>query len=116
MEEKKQIKNHISKLTNALTMSEHGKFPSQAQPNPSELHVVQTSDPNRQDLKEANAITTRYGKVIDATPKNRNTRESSSTRELDESKDSEAVVSPARVPFPEALKSTLKAIDHRLKF
>ncbi|XP_022897540.1 uncharacterized protein LOC111411218 [Olea europaea var. sylvestris] len=110
VEENKEIKNHVSKLTNALTVGERGKFPAQAQPNPKGQHMAQTSGSGESNLKEANAITTRSWKVIEPISKPRESEKESS--ESDESSPSdEAVGNPSRVPFPQALKLSPKSVN-----
>ncbi|XP_022870992.1 uncharacterized protein LOC111390217 [Olea europaea var. sylvestris] len=108
VEENKEIKNHMSKLTNALAVGECGKFPAQAQPNPKGQHMAQTSGSEKTNFKEANAITTRSGKVVEPTsPPRENGKEPS---EPNESSPSEEVAENlARIPFPQALKSTSKS-------
>ncbi|KAL5550610.1 hypothetical protein UlMin_000786 [Ulmus minor] len=64
-EEQKVIKSQLTKLTNLLTVQEQGHFPSQPQPNPRGQHMAQTSNPDKQHVKEANFIITRSGKEID---------------------------------------------------
>ncbi|KAL5554812.1 hypothetical protein UlMin_042213 [Ulmus minor] len=64
-EEQKVIESQLAKLTNLLTVQEQGHFPSQPQPNPRGQHMAQTSNPNKQHVKEANVIITRSGKEID---------------------------------------------------
>ena len=44
VEENKEIKSQISKLTSALTVQERGRFPSQPQSNPKGQHMAQASD------------------------------------------------------------------------
>ena len=58
VEESKEMKSQISKLTGALAIQEHGKFPSQAQSVPKRQHMAQTSNSEKQNIKEVNAITT----------------------------------------------------------
>ncbi|GMN57772.1 hypothetical protein TIFTF001_026872 [Ficus carica] len=67
VEESKEMKTLITKLTGALAIyvQEQGKFPSQAQSNPKRQHMVQTSNFEDQNIKEVNAITTRSGKILD---------------------------------------------------
>ncbi|KAL5582797.1 hypothetical protein UlMin_015239 [Ulmus minor] len=64
-EEQKVIKSQITKLTNLLTVQEQGHFPLQPQPNPRGQHVAQTSNPDKQHVKEANVIITCSRKEID---------------------------------------------------
>lgn len=110
MEENKDIKNHVSKLTNALTVGERGQFSAQAQPNPKGQHMAQTSGSGESNLKEANAITTRSGKVIEPISKPReNEKESSESEESTPS--DEAVGNPSKVPFPQALKLSPKLVN-----
>ncbi|XP_038978648.1 uncharacterized protein LOC120108978 [Phoenix dactylifera] len=112
VEENKEIRSQVSKLISALTVNERGKFPSQAQPNPQGQHMAQTSNPDRQHLKEVNSITTRSGKVIERVPKPKDTQEKLSSDVVDVPREEEIVKSPVRVPFPQALKSTSRVMDH----
>jgi len=50
------MKSQITKLTGALAVQEHGRFPSQAQSNPKGQHMAQTSCLDNQNVKEVNAI------------------------------------------------------------
>ncbi|XP_024031086.1 uncharacterized protein LOC112094464 [Morus notabilis] len=65
VEENKEIKIQIIKLTEALTVHERGKFPSQAQSNLRGQHMTQTSNSEGQNIKEVNAISTQSGKNFD---------------------------------------------------
>ncbi|KAK4478709.1 hypothetical protein RD792_014207 [Penstemon davidsonii] len=62
VEENKEIKNQIGKLTSALTIQERGKFASQPQSNPKGQHKVESSESH--NIKDINAITTRSGKEL----------------------------------------------------
>ncbi|XP_024024257.1 uncharacterized protein LOC112092396 [Morus notabilis] len=59
VEENKEIKSQITKLTEALTVQERGRFPSQAQSNLRGQHMAQTSNFEGQNIKEVNAISIR---------------------------------------------------------
>ncbi|GKV14109.1 hypothetical protein SLEP1_g25026 [Rubroshorea leprosula] len=61
--ENKDIKSQLTKLTNALTIQERGKIPTQPQAKLKNLHFVQESTSNSKNIKWVNAITTRIGKV-----------------------------------------------------
>ncbi|GMN20766.1 hypothetical protein TIFTF001_050071 [Ficus carica] len=65
VEESKEMKSQITKLTGALAVQERGKFPSQAQSNLTGQHMAQTSNSEGRNIKEVNAITTRSGKNLD---------------------------------------------------
>ncbi|GMN49636.1 hypothetical protein TIFTF001_018797 [Ficus carica] len=65
VEESKEMKSQITKLTGALAVQERGKFPSQAQSNLTGQHMAQTSNSEGRNIKEVNAITTRSGKSLD---------------------------------------------------
>ncbi|XP_022897670.1 uncharacterized protein LOC111411362 [Olea europaea var. sylvestris] len=81
--------------------------PAQAQPNLNGQHMAQTSGLGETNFNEVNAITTRFGKVIEPAIQFRQNEKESS--EPNESSPSEKVVeAPIRVPFPQALKSTSK--------
>lgn len=114
VEDNKEMKSHMSKLTNFLTVGERGKFPAQPQSNPKGQHMAQTSGSEGNNFKEVNAITTRSGKVIGPIIKSRESGEKEkNSRNSEESAPSEEVVEiPTRVPFPQALKSTSKSASH----
>ncbi|GKU94734.1 hypothetical protein SLEP1_g8180 [Rubroshorea leprosula] len=100
VEENKDIKSQLTKLTNALTIQERGKIPSQPQANPKILHLVQESTSNSENIQGVNAITTRTGKVIEPLQKSPKLKDATpSSREEPEKE------VPIRVPFPQALKS-----------
>ncbi|KAL5542443.1 hypothetical protein UlMin_010153 [Ulmus minor] len=81
-EEQKVIKSQLTKLTSLLTVQEQGHFPSQPQPNPRGQHMAQTSNPDKQHVKEANVIVTRSGKEIDGpTPPSNLTPNTSSNKD-----------------------------------
>ncbi|KAL5766048.1 hypothetical protein ACOSP7_016665 [Xanthoceras sorbifolium] len=64
VEDQKEMKSQITKLTSALSVQERGKIPSQPHPNPMGQHMAETSK-NAENVKEVNAVTTRSGKVLD---------------------------------------------------
>ena len=109
VEESKEMKSQISKLTGTLAVStqERGKFPSQAQSIPKGQHMAQTSNSGDHNLKEVNAITTRSGKIsdnsstVDATPIG---------QEIAPKKDAQIEL-PVKVPFPQALQHSRKALE-----
>jgi hypothetical protein len=61
-EEVKETKNHLAKLTNALSGTEKGKLPSQTQPNPNNQSLKIVSKDNHEECKVFNIL--RSGKVI----------------------------------------------------
>ncbi|GMN65531.1 hypothetical protein TIFTF001_034610, partial [Ficus carica] len=65
VEESKEMKSQITKLTGALAVQERGKFLSQAQSNPTGQHMAQTANSEGRNIKEVNAITTHSGKILD---------------------------------------------------
>ncbi|XP_022863232.1 uncharacterized protein LOC111383355 [Olea europaea var. sylvestris] len=110
IEENKEMKNHMSKLTKALAVGEHEKFPAQAQPNSNGQHMAQTLCSGENNPKKMNAITTRFGKVIEPIPKPRkNEKESSESGKSSPS--DEVVGNPSRVSFPQAPKLTPKSVN-----
>ncbi|GMN58159.1 hypothetical protein TIFTF001_027260 [Ficus carica] len=52
VEESKEMKSQITKLTSALAVQERGKFPSQAQSNSKGQHMAQTSNSEGQNIYE----------------------------------------------------------------
>ena len=103
VEENKDIKGQISKLTNALSIQEPGKIPSQAQPNPRGQHMVQDI-PEPSNIRDVNAVTTRSGKQV-------GTQTLDPDVSLDIPQEEPVAHNPVRVPFPQALKPKSKAID-----
>uniref|UniRef100_A0A2N9IHI1 Reverse transcriptase RNase H-like domain-containing protein n=1 Tax=Fagus sylvatica TaxID=28930 RepID=A0A2N9IHI1_FAGSY len=61
-EEVRETKNHLAKLTNALSGTEKGKLPSQTQPNPNNQSLKIVSKDNHEECKVFNIL--RSGKVI----------------------------------------------------
>ncbi|KAL5563506.1 hypothetical protein UlMin_033253 [Ulmus minor] len=113
-EEQKVIKSQLTKLTSLLTVQEQGHFPSQPQPNPRGQHMTQTSNPDKQHVKEANVIITRSGKEIDGPTPPSNLIPKTTSNKDEAPKDQEAPSDSMPVPFPQALlkpkerNSTLK--------
>ncbi len=60
-EEVKETKNHLAKLTNALSGTEKGKLPSQTQPNPNNQSLKIVSKDNHEECKVVTIL--RSGKV-----------------------------------------------------
>ncbi|XP_062113674.1 uncharacterized protein LOC133824717 [Humulus lupulus] len=108
MEEIKDMKSQFSKLTGSLVNSERGKLPSQPQFNTQGQHMAQTSNSNDQNVKEANAITTRSGKALEDPPIPNTT--SKFPNVVSESVPSNA---SAKVPFPQALRPAGKIPENR---
>ncbi|XP_024026423.1 uncharacterized protein LOC112093051 [Morus notabilis] len=109
VEESKEMKSQITKLTGALAVQERGKFPSQAQSNPKGQHMAQTSCLDNQNVKEVNAISTRSGKIMEEPSTSATT---SSSKEVVPEKDEPTNV-PVKVPFPQALRPTGKIPEHQ---
>uniref|UniRef100_A0A2N9EIZ4 Integrase catalytic domain-containing protein n=1 Tax=Fagus sylvatica TaxID=28930 RepID=A0A2N9EIZ4_FAGSY len=97
------MKSHISKLTNALTVNEKGKFPSQPQ-IPQGQHMAQGSQ-NKKNVEHVNEVTTRSGKNVDS-PHIEEQEKSSDNVDLPTT--SEPLTRPISVPFPQALKASRK--------
>uniref|UniRef100_A0A2N9IZ94 Integrase catalytic domain-containing protein n=1 Tax=Fagus sylvatica TaxID=28930 RepID=A0A2N9IZ94_FAGSY len=102
-EENKEMKSHISKLTNALTVNEKGKFPSQPQV-PQGQHMAQGSQ-NKKNVEHVNEVTTRSGKNVDS-PHIEEQEKSSDNVDLPTT--SEPLTRPISIPFPQALKASRK--------
>ena len=106
VEENKEMKSQITKLTGALAFNEWGKFPSQAQSSQKGQHMAQTSNSNDHNIKEVNAITTRTGKIVE--PSSTSAKTSTAASQINEPTPTEL---PVRVPFPQALRSVGKALE-----
>ena len=105
VEENKEIKSQITKLTSALTVQERGKFPSQPQSNPKGQFMAQASTSDEQNLKEVNAITTRSGKIVSGptTPTDMVTSSKDAPQEKEAAIEKEPKSKfSAPVPFPQA--------------
>ena len=109
VEENKEIKSQITKLTEALTVQERGRFPSQAQSNLRGQNMAQTSNPEGQNIKEVNVINTRSGKNAD-TPSTSTT--TLSNEELAQEKEEPTKI-PVKVPFPQALRPAGKVPENQ---
>ncbi|XP_024027051.1 uncharacterized protein LOC112093226 [Morus notabilis] len=109
VEENKEIKSQITKLTEALTIQERGKFPSQAQSNLRGQHMAQTSNSKGQNIKKVNAISTRSCKNFD-TP---STSTTTSSNEESAQEKKEPTKIPVKVPFPQALRPPGKVPENQ---
>ncbi|KAL5819379.1 hypothetical protein ACOSQ4_023221 [Xanthoceras sorbifolium] len=106
VEENKDIKNQISKLTNSLAVNEKGKFPSNTEPNPKGLNSCEI-------YEHVDSFTLRNGKVIDTIPSAKDVEKSKSKDKLDESKLNDIAEScPLPAPFPKALQPSKKLNKH----
>ena len=65
VDENKDIKRHLLKLTNVLAIQEKGKATSQAPSNPKGHQMAQTSKPTTQITKEVNALTIVIDTLVD---------------------------------------------------
>uniref|UniRef100_A0A2N9HHG0 RNA-directed DNA polymerase n=1 Tax=Fagus sylvatica TaxID=28930 RepID=A0A2N9HHG0_FAGSY len=89
-EEVRETKNHLAKLTNALSATEKGKLPSQTQPNPNNQSVKIVSKDNHEECKTVTIL--RSGKAIGE-------EDESGTPKV---KEAEPCLIPT--PFPQALR------------
>ena len=71
--------------------------------------MAQTSCLDDQNVKEVNAISTRSGKIMEETSTSATT---SSSKEVVPDKDEPTNVS-VKVPFPQALRTTGKVLEHQ---
>uniref|UniRef100_A0A2N9HV16 Reverse transcriptase/retrotransposon-derived protein RNase H-like domain-containing protein n=1 Tax=Fagus sylvatica TaxID=28930 RepID=A0A2N9HV16_FAGSY len=103
VEDNKEFRSHISKLTTTLSVNEKGKFPSQAH-IPYGQYMAQGSQdkPNNEHI---NVVTTRSGKTV-VTP---SVEEQTENRDnIEEPTINEPIRRPISVPFPQALKTSRK--------
>ncbi|KAM1013894.1 hypothetical protein TB2_043792 [Malus domestica] len=63
VEENKEIKSQLSKLTNSMSVNEKGRFPANTQANPKGVNSIDTEFEHAKSV-----ITLRNGKIIDTTP------------------------------------------------
>uniref|UniRef100_A0A2N9GY26 Integrase catalytic domain-containing protein n=1 Tax=Fagus sylvatica TaxID=28930 RepID=A0A2N9GY26_FAGSY len=108
-EEVRETKNHLAKLTNALSATEKGKLPSQTQPNPNNQSVKIVSKDNHEECKTVTIL--RSGKEIGeeiekGIPKTKEKSKETQAKK-DESgtpkvKEAEPCLIPT--PFPQALR------------
>uniref|UniRef100_A0A2N9ICQ5 Integrase catalytic domain-containing protein n=1 Tax=Fagus sylvatica TaxID=28930 RepID=A0A2N9ICQ5_FAGSY len=89
-EEVRETKNHLAKLTNALSATEKGKLPSQTQPNSNNQSVKIVSKDNHEECKTVTIL--RSGKAIGE-------EDESGTPKV---KEAEPCLIPT--PFPQALR------------
>ncbi|KAL5732809.1 hypothetical protein ACOSQ2_032501 [Xanthoceras sorbifolium] len=104
VEDQKEMKSQITKLTSALSVQERGKIPSQPHPNPKGQHMAETSK-NAKNVKEVNAVTTRSGKVLDEPTLPSPPVNKSSTNPDDALLEEKKKKPPIHVPFPQALQT-----------
>ena len=97
MDEQREFRSQLTKLTNSLATQEQGKLPSQTQPNPSS-----------QNTRGVNSITTWSGKVVDVSSPST----SQPVRFNDEGIDRDEVEPIILLPFPQALKVSKFSLDH----
>ncbi|XP_024023982.1 uncharacterized protein LOC112092308 [Morus notabilis] len=109
VEENKEIKSQITKLTEALTVQERGRFPSQAQSNMRGQNMAQTSNSEGQNIKEVNVITTRSGKNSDTSSTSTTTLSNEESAQEKE----ELTKIPVKVPFPQALRPAGKVPENQ---
>ncbi|XP_024032811.1 uncharacterized protein LOC112095322 [Morus notabilis] len=109
VEENKEIKSQITKLTGALTVQGRSKFPSQAQSNMRGQHMAQTSNSEGQNIKEVNAISTRSCKNF-YTPSTSTTTSSNEESAQEKEEPTKILV---KVPFPQALRPLGKVPENQ---
>jgi hypothetical protein len=103
VEDNKEFRSHLSKLTTTLSVNEKGKFSSQAH-IPYGQYMAQGSQdkPNNEHI---NVVTTRSGKTV-VTP---SVEEQTENRDnIEEPTINEPIRRPISVPFPQALKTSRK--------
>ena len=65
VEDQKEMKSQITKLTSTLTVQEWGKFPSQPQSNPKWATYGRNLTPKLKKHQGVNAITTESAKILE---------------------------------------------------
>uniref|UniRef100_A0A2N9G390 RNA-directed DNA polymerase n=1 Tax=Fagus sylvatica TaxID=28930 RepID=A0A2N9G390_FAGSY len=103
VEDNKEFRSHLSKLTTTLSINEKGKFPSQPH-IPHGQYMAQGSQdkPNNEHI---NVVTTRSGKTVVTPPVEEQTENRDN---IEEPTINEPVRRPISVPFPQALKTSRK--------
>ncbi|XP_030947542.1 uncharacterized protein LOC115971675 [Quercus lobata] len=120
-EEVREIKSHITRLTNSLSGIERGKLPSQTQPNPINQNLKIGSKDKHEEVKAVTIL--RSGKEIDKSSPlvTKKSKETPVEKEKDETESlgfGEIEQCPIPPPFPQALKLprkldiTSKILDH----
>jgi hypothetical protein len=103
VEDNKEFRSHLSKLTTTLSVNEKGKFPSQAH-IPHGQYMAQGSQ-DKPNNEHVNIVTTRSGKTVVTPP----VEEQIENRDnIEEPTINEPVRRPISVPFPQALKTSRK--------
>uniref|UniRef100_A0A2N9ELE6 Retrotransposon gag domain-containing protein n=1 Tax=Fagus sylvatica TaxID=28930 RepID=A0A2N9ELE6_FAGSY len=103
VEDNKEFRSHLSKLTTTLSVNEKGKFPSQAH-IPHGQYMAQGSQ-DKLNNEHINVVTTRSGKTVVTTPVEEQTENRDN---IEEPTINEPVRRPISVPFPQALKTSRK--------
>jgi hypothetical protein len=103
VEDNKEFRSHLSKLTTTLSVNEKGKFPSQAH-IPHSQYMAQGSQ-DKPNNEHVNVVTTRSGKTVVTPPVEEQTENRDN---IEEPTINEPVRRPISVPFPQALKTSRK--------
>uniref|UniRef100_A0A2N9HMW5 RNA-directed DNA polymerase n=1 Tax=Fagus sylvatica TaxID=28930 RepID=A0A2N9HMW5_FAGSY len=103
VEDNKEFRSHLSKLTTTLSVNEKGKFPSQAH-IPHGQYMAQGSQ-DKPNNEHVNVVTTQSGKTVVTLPVEEQTENRDNIEELIIN---EPVRRPISVPFPQALKTSRK--------
>ena len=108
-EEVRETKNHLAKLTNALSATEKRKLPSQTQPNPNNQSVKIVSKDNHEECKAVTILRSNktIGEKVEKGIHKAKEKFKETQVEMDESgtpKVKEAEQCPIPIPFPQALK------------
>uniref|UniRef100_A0A2N9GYX5 RNA-directed DNA polymerase n=1 Tax=Fagus sylvatica TaxID=28930 RepID=A0A2N9GYX5_FAGSY len=103
VEDNKEFRSHLSKLTTTLSVNEKGKFPSQAH-IPHGQYMAQGSQ-DKPNNEHVNVVTTRSGKTVVTPPVEEQTENRDN---IEEPTINEPVRRPISVPFPQALKTSRK--------
>uniref|UniRef100_A0A2N9FL78 RNA-directed DNA polymerase n=1 Tax=Fagus sylvatica TaxID=28930 RepID=A0A2N9FL78_FAGSY len=103
VEDNKEFRSHLSKLTTTLSVNEKGKFPSQAH-IPHGQYMAQGSQ-DKPNNEHVNVVTTRSGKTVVTPPVEEQTENRDN---IEEPTINEPIRRPISVPFPQALKTSRK--------
>jgi hypothetical protein len=108
-EEVRETKNHLAKLTNALSGTEKGKLPSQTQPNPNNQSLKIVSKDNHEECKAVTIL--RSGKEIGKEIEKGIPKTKEKSKETQAKKDESGTPKVKEVekcliptPFPQALR------------
>ena len=116
VEENKEIKNQITKLTSAL--EERGRFPSQPQPSAGCNQNVQSSVVESQNIKEINFVSTCNGEIVEDPSSSSPSSMTNTNRVLSDEGETRVIEGrkvPVTIDLPQALNVGRNSVSNQEK-